>query len=147
MDSFKLTAILKKNKLNDLDKLSAFIFRQLNKKSTVDYHIINNYDSLDNGNNDISNAPCEVNLTEFREDSAAEDEQKEHHPTTLQKPLQEIKINEKINPAEMTSYFPLSINNKLYNIHKQTATRLCTANKIRLSYIRLLRVKPHGKQP
>jgi hypothetical protein len=70
MDSFKLTAILKKNKLNDLDKLSAFVFRQLNKKSTVDYRIITNYDSLDNDNNDISNAPCEVNLTEFSEDSS-----------------------------------------------------------------------------
>jgi hypothetical protein len=53
MDSFKLTEILKKNKLNDLDKISSFVFRQFNTKSTVVYSIINIYDSLDSYDNRI----------------------------------------------------------------------------------------------
>jgi hypothetical protein len=148
MDSLQLTRILKKKKLNDLDELSSFVFRELNKKSTIDNSIINNYDaydSLDDDDNDISNEPCEVNLNEFSEDSSDEDEQEEHL-TTSKQTFEGMKIYEKINPAKITSYFQIFINKKLYYIHKQTAARLLTVNKNRLSSDRLLRVKQTDKQ-
>jgi hypothetical protein len=147
MDCLKLKNILKKNKLNDLDKLSSFIFRELNKKSTVDYSIINNYDAYDSlDDDDMSSEPCEVDLSEFSEDASDEDEQEEHHLTTSKQTFQGMKIYEKVNSAKMTSYFQIFINNKLYYIHKQTAARLLTVNKNRLSSDRLLRVKQAGKQ-
>ncbi len=46
----------------------------------------------------------------------------------------------------MTSYFQVFINNKLYYLHKQTAARLLTVNKNRLSSDRFLLVKQTGKQ-
>jgi hypothetical protein len=44
------------------------------------------------------------------------------------------------------SSFPIFINNKLYYIHQQTAARLLTVNKNRLSSDRLFAVKQTVKQ-
>lgn len=84
MNSSKLPNILNKNKLNDVEKLSSFVFRQLDRKLKVDYSIINNYDaydSLDNDDNDTSDESCEINLNKCSEDSSDKDEQEQHHLT------------------------------------------------------------------
>ncbi|KAF9748556.1 hypothetical protein NGRA_3489 [Nosema granulosis] len=166
MKSLELTEVLKKNKLHDVDTLSSFVFRQLDKKLTVDYSVINSsdaYDSLDdddvnedddddvNGDDDVddndsSSRSKDKNLTECSEDFSDGDDQQEHHLTTSKQTFQGMKIYEKINPTKMTSYFQISINNKRHYIHKQTAARLLTVNKNRLSSDRSLRVEQTSKQ-
>jgi hypothetical protein len=106
MNSSKLTNILNKNKLNDVDKLSSFVFRQLDKKLKVDYSIINNddaYDSLDDDDNDISDESCDINLNKCTEDSSDKDEQEQHHLTMSKQIFQGMNIYKKINPEKMTS--------------------------------------------
>jgi hypothetical protein len=75
---------------------------------------MNNYDSLDDDDNGISNEPCEVNLNEYSKDSSDEDEQEEHHHlTTSKQTFQGMKTYEKINPTKMTSYFQIVIKSSL----------------------------------
>jgi len=106
MNSSKLTNILNKNKLNDVDKLSSFVFRQLDKKLKVDYSIINNddaYDSLYDDDNDTSDESCEINLNKCSEDSSDKDEQEQHHLTMSKQAFQGMNIYKTINPEKMTS--------------------------------------------
>ena len=44
INSLKITELLKKNKLNDLNEVSSCVFRKLDERSTVDYIVINIYD-------------------------------------------------------------------------------------------------------
>ncbi|CAF4296394.1 unnamed protein product, partial [Rotaria sordida] len=61
MNNLLITEILKESNLDDIHKLSSFVFHKLDKRSTVDYSIINNfdaYDSLDDDDDDnIVNEP------------------------------------------------------------------------------------------
>ena len=55
MNDFSLSEKLKKENLNDMKKLSSFVFRRLTKHSTVDYSTINNNNDDDTKkNNTIS---------------------------------------------------------------------------------------------
>ena len=83
MNNFELIKVLKESNLDDLYKLSSFIFHELNKKSPVDHSVINNYDndaydSLDDDDEDnFTNGSSDVELVECDEDLSDEDEHEE----------------------------------------------------------------------
>jgi hypothetical protein len=142
MNNFQMTEILKESDLDDIHKLSSFVFHELDKKSTVDYSIINNYDaydSLDDDDDDdnIINEPDNIDLVEYIEEAPDEHEDEEYNLTTTKQTFYGMKIYEKINSTKINNY---------YYMHKQTATRLLTVNKNHLSSDRRFRVKQTNKQ-
>jgi hypothetical protein len=150
MNNFQLTEILKQSNLNDISKLSSFVFHELNKRSTVDHSVINNhdaYDSLDDDDEDYAtNQSHDIDLVEYSEDSSDEHEEEECNLETTKQTFHGMKIYEKINSTKLNNYFKILINNKHYYMHKQTAARLLTINKNRLSSDRRFRVKQTSKQ-
>ncbi|CAF4214143.1 unnamed protein product, partial [Rotaria magnacalcarata] len=80
MNNLQVTKILKKFNINDMNKLSSFVFLELNKKSTVDYSVISStsssydgYDSLDDDENDNSvDESDDIDLVECMEDLGSE---------------------------------------------------------------------------
>ena len=148
MNSLKITELLKKNKLNDLNEVSSCVFRKLDERSTVDYTVINSYDgydSLDDEEDDYMDGSNEIDCDDLSEDSEEED-QAENHLTTSKQTFEGMRVYERVNPAKINSYFEVFINNKRHYMHKQTAARLLTNNKNRLSSDRLLRVQQTEKQ-
>ena len=154
MNDLNLTETLKTNNLNDLEKLSLFVFRQLSKHSTADNSFISNnnddddeensHDDIDSNNGTVND--CLESDFESSEDTSDEDNQDEYHVTTSRQTFQGMKIYDKINPTRTSHYFQIVINNKQKYIHKQTAARLLTSNKNSLSSDRLLRVQQMNKQ-
>ena len=154
MDSLQVTKILKKFNLNDMNKLSSFVFQELNKKSTVDYSVISStsnsydgYDSLDDDDDTVDESD-DIDLAECMDDSGSEHEceNEEHNIITSNQTFHGMRIYEKINAAKINNYFTININNKPYYMHKQTAARLLTSNKNQLSSDRRFRVKQTSKQ-
>ena len=150
MNSLQITEILKDSNLDDIHTLSSFVFHELDKKSTVDYSIINNYDtydSLDDDDDDnIIDESDDIDLVECIEDSHSEHEHEEYNLTTSKQTFYGMKIYEKINSSKINNYFKIIINNKHYYMHKQTAARLLIVNKNHLSSDRRFRVKQISKQ-
>lgn len=155
MNSLQVAKILKEFNINDMNKLSSFVFRELDKKSTVDYSVISNssydgYDSLDDDDNDdnITNESDDIDLVECMEDlpDEHESENEEDNLITSKQTFHGMRIYEKINPTKINNYFKITINNKPYYMHKQTAARLLTSDKNRLSSDRRFRVKQTNKQ-
>lgn len=149
MNNLKTTELLERNKLNDLNKISFCVFRKLDERSTVDYTAINShdgYDSLDDDEeDDASNELNEIDYDDLSEDSG-EDDQGENHLKTSKQTFEGMRVYEKVNPTKISSYFEIFINNKRHYMHKQTAARLLTTNKNRLSSDRLVRVQQAAKQ-
>ncbi|CAF3724616.1 unnamed protein product [Rotaria sordida] len=150
MNNLLITEILKESNLDDIHKLSSFVFHKLDKRSTVDYSIINNfdaYDSLDDDDNDnIVNEPSNIDLLEYIEESPDEHEHEAYNLTTSKQTFFGMKIYEKINSTKINNYFKIIINHKHYYMHKQTPARLLTVNKNHLSSDRRFRVKHTSKQ-
>ena len=96
MNSLQITEILKDSNLDDIHKLSSFVFHELDKKSTVDYSIINNYDtydSLDDDDDDnIIDKSDDIDLVECIEDSPSEHEHEEYNLTTSKQTFYGMKI-------------------------------------------------------
>lgn len=146
-----MTEILKESNLDDIHKLSSFVFHELDKKSTVDYSIINNYDvydSLDDDHDDdnIINEPANIDLVEYIEESPDEHEHEEYKLTASKQTFYGMKVYEKINSTKINNYFKIMINNKHYYMHKQSAAHLSTVNKNHLSSDRRFRMKQTSKQ-
>ncbi|CAM4788583.1 unnamed protein product [Rotaria magnacalcarata] len=128
MNNLQVTKILKKFNINDMNKLSSFVFLELNKKSTVDYSVISStsssydgYDSLDDDENDNSvDESDDIDLVECMEDlgSEHEGENEEHNIITSKQTFHRMRIYEKINAAKSNNYFKININNKPYYMHK-----------------------------
>ncbi|CAF3303972.1 unnamed protein product [Rotaria sp. Silwood2] len=150
MNNLLITEILKESNLDDIHKLSSFVFHELDKRSTVDYSIINNYDAYDSLDDDdednMVNEPGNIDLLEYIEESPDEHEHEEYNLTTSKQTFYGMKIYEKINSTKINNYFKIIINNKHYYMHKQTAARLLTVNKNHLSSDRRFRVKQTSKQ-
>jgi hypothetical protein len=151
MDCLKLSQILKENDLDDIKKLNSFVFQQLDLKSTIDYCYFNEaelQDSSDDTNNndsqnDIENSETNLELDSYDSD---EDNPDDYHLTTAKETFQGMRIFDKIDPSKRNNYFHIMINNKSKYLHKQTAARLLTTNKNRLSSDRLARVQQTHKQ-
>jgi hypothetical protein len=156
MNSLQVTKILKEFNINDMNKLSSFVFQELNKKSTVDYSVISSnsssydgYDSLDDDDDDNTvDESDDIDLVECTEDLGIEHEceNEEHNIITSKQTFNGMRIYEKINAAKISNYFKININNKPYYMHKQTAAHLLTSNKNHLSSDRRFRVKQTNKQ-
>jgi hypothetical protein len=150
MNNFQLTEILKQSNLNDIHKLSSFVFHELNKRSTVDHSVINNYDAYDSLDDDdednATNQSHDIDLVECSEDSSDEHEEEVCNLETTKQTFHGMKIYEKINSTKLNNYFKVLINGKHYYMHKQTAARLLTINKNHLSSDRRFRVKQTSKQ-
>ena len=102
-------------------------------------------DSLDDDEDDYMDGSNEIDCDDLSEDSEEED-QAENHLTTLKQTFEGMRVYERVNPAKINSYFEVFINDKRHYMHKQTAARLLTNNKNRLSSDRLLRVQQTEKQ-
>lgn len=152
MNSLQVTKILKEFNINDMNKLSSFVFQELDKKSTVNYSVISStssshddYDSLDDDENDNSvDESDDIDLVECMEDLGSEHEK--HNMVTSKQTFHEMRIYEKINAAKINHYFKIYITNQHYYMQKQTAPRLLACNKNHLSSDRCFRVKQTNKQ-
>ncbi|UJR29459.1 hypothetical protein I4U23_010671 [Adineta vaga] len=152
MNNFELIKILKESNLDDVYKLSSFIFHELNKKSPVDHSVINNYDydnydSLDDDDEDnVTNKSYDVALAECDEDSSDEHEEEVCDLETSKQTFRGMKIYSNMKSTKINNYFKIRINDKYYYMHKQTAARLLTINKNHLSSDRRFRVKQTSRQ-
>ncbi|CAF4166344.1 unnamed protein product, partial [Adineta steineri] len=142
MNNFQLIEVLNQSNLNDIYKLNSFVLHELNKKSTVDHSVINNYDD-----NDAINQSHDIDLVKCSEDSSDEQEEAEvYNLETTKQTFHGMKICEKINSIKVNNYSKILINGKHYYMLKQTAARLLTINKNHLSFDRRFRVKQTSKQ-
>jgi hypothetical protein len=66
--------------------------------------------------------------------------------TSSKEEFQGMRVYDQIDPSKRSHYFQIIINYKTKFIHKQTAARLLTANKNRLSSDRRARVQQTSKQ-
>ncbi|CAF1476242.1 unnamed protein product [Rotaria sp. Silwood1] len=151
MDSLQLTKTLKENNLNDFRKLNDFVFQQLTGKLKVDYSYFNEedlQDSLDNDNNSNGEIAVELSETnvEANEYCSDEDEENNYRITSSKEIFQGLRVYDEIDPSKKSHYFPITINYKPKFIHKQTAARLLTIEKNRLSSDRQTRVQQISKQ-
>ncbi|CAF3773251.1 unnamed protein product [Rotaria sp. Silwood1] len=151
MDSLQLTKTLKENNLNGFRKLNDFVFRQLTGKLKVDYSYFNEedlQDSLDNDNNSNGEIAVELSETNVEANEYCSDEDEENnYPITSSKEIfQGMRVYDEIDPSKKSHYFPITINYKPKFIHKQTAARLLTIEKNRLSSDRQTRVQQISKQ-
>jgi hypothetical protein len=147
MDSLQLTKTLKENNLNDFKKLNEFVFQQLTKKSTVDYSYFSEEDLQDN--DDSNDSEINVQLSEENEANeycSDEDEANDYHVISSKETFQGMRVYDQIDPSKKSHYFQITINCKTKFIHKQTAARLLTENKNRLSSDRRTRVQQTSKQ-
>ncbi|CAF1529994.1 unnamed protein product, partial [Rotaria magnacalcarata] len=142
MNELKLTETLKRNELNDLKKLSSFVFQELSERLIVDYSFANDDDVEQNSDDEASDAndntsECSDADYELNEMFFDSDNQNIHNVTTSKETFQGMKIYEHVDPSKMHNYFTTLINNKKTFIHKQTAARLLTKTKNSLSPSRL----------
>ncbi|CAF4293122.1 unnamed protein product [Rotaria magnacalcarata] len=142
MNELKLTETLKRNELNDLKKLSSFVFQELSERLIVDYSFVNDDDVEQNSDDEASDAndntsECSDADYELNEMFFDSDNQNIHNVTTSKETFQGMKIYEHVDPSKMHNYFTTLINNKKTFIHKQTAARLLTKTKNSLSPSRL----------
>lgn len=99
MNNFQITEILKESNLDDIHKLSAFVFQELDKRSTIDRSVINNYDaydSLDDDDDDnIVNEFRKIDSLDYIEESSNEHEHEEYDLTASKQTFYGMKIYEK----------------------------------------------------
>ncbi|CAF1136402.1 unnamed protein product [Adineta steineri] len=119
MGQLNLIELLKKHNLNDMNKLSSFVFEQLSKNSTIDYSVVNNNDDevdSDDADNNINNNYDTTNYnnnnnkhivvdhpeidSEFDEDSSDDDGQNPYHLKVSKQIFQGMRIFDTINPAK-----------------------------------------------
>ncbi|CAF1471806.1 unnamed protein product [Adineta steineri] len=141
MNNFQLIEVLNQSNLNDIYKLSSFALHELNKRSTVDHSVSNNYDAYD-----AIDQSHDIDLVECSEDSSDEQEEEVCNLETTKQTFHGMKICEKINSIKVNNYFKILINGKHYYMLKQTAARRLTINKNHLSFDRHFRVKETSKQ-
>lgn len=151
MNALDISAALEKHELNDFKKLNAFVFKQLTSKSTVDYSYFNEEDLRDeqDENTDIDpNGDDETVQNDFENDDDPTDEEDgdEYQMVTSKETFEGMRIFDKINPSRRSHYFRITINDKPKFLHKQTAVRLLSTTKNRLSSDRALRIQRTRKQ-
>ena len=157
-----LSKILDKNDLNDLNNLSLFILEKKKTSISIDYSSLNNQsldeecsvdESSDSVDDDDDDDDDDDEVSEFGDlnldDSDGSDEDDDNEITRLtstKETFNGMRIYDKINPIKEKNYFKVTINNRVKYINKQTAARLLTINKSRLSSDRLSRVRQMNRQ-
>ncbi|CAF1579088.1 unnamed protein product [Rotaria magnacalcarata] len=117
MNELKLTETLKRNELNDIKKLSSFIFQELSERLIVDYSFVNDDDVEQNSDDEASDAndntsECSDADYESNEMFFDNDNQNIHNVITSKETFQGMKIYEHVDPSKMHNYFTTLINNK-----------------------------------
>ena len=149
----QLTEILREGRLTGLDKMSAFVFQRLSKTSKATRIPAMNEPRDDVATSDESTSEEDASAGEITEsDGDVSDDTSDlidedpHGIITKKQSFQGMKIYDHVSPSEINHYFKIDINSKTRYIHKQTAARLLTTRKHRLSSDRVSRVKQANKQ-
>jgi hypothetical protein len=143
-----ITALLKKHQIYKLEKLSQFMFHELNSKSKVSDSLtgtINYDDDMSSGSDDCEyeNSDDEENNNssgDEDEDAASDNDENAERIQSTKTIFSGTRIKDKINPDLANSYFKLKINDTTKFLHKQSAVWLLTDKNHRLSTDRLSRV-------
>ena len=144
MNYLQLSEILKENNLDDIEKLSSFVFHQLDAKTRVDYCYFNEIDLQDSTDD---NESSEVGVEGCNFDDDDDDTPDDYHSqVTSKETFHGMKIFDKIDPTKKNNYFRIIINKKIKYLHKQTAARRLTTGKNCFSSDRLTRVQQTNKQ-
>jgi hypothetical protein len=86
---------------------------------------------------DASASPITGRDTDLNDDTSDMNDEDPHSILTKKQSFQGMKIYDRVDPSEINHYFEIEINSKTRYIHKQTAARLLTTKKHRLSSDRL----------
>lgn len=142
-----ITEVLRKNGLDDLESLSFYVLEKKKRSITIDYFSLNS--QLDDESSDDDSSDHDDTIDEHHDcgaDVSDDDADENTHLTTSKQTFNGMRIYDEINPAKSANYFEVLINGKRKFINKQTAARLLTVNKNRLSSDRLSRVQQADKQ-
>ena len=155
-ENLGISRLLKKHRIYELEQLSKFVFSELNSTSkTFDNSaatINNNNDDNNNSgggdseseNNDSENNDMDNNSDNTDDDNIFDDEDNESIQSTRTN-FSGIRIQDKISPDSINSYFKLKVNNTTKYLHKQSALWLLAEKTDRPSIDRLSRVMESSK--
>ncbi|CAF4342676.1 unnamed protein product, partial [Didymodactylos carnosus] len=149
IENLGITASLKKQQTYTLEKLSKFIFNELNSKSKVydnltgtihdDDDMSSESDDCEHENNDDEDNNNNITIDED-EDAASDNDENVERVQSIKTIFSETRIKDKINPDLTNSYFKVKIIDTMKFLHKQSAVWLLTHKNDRLSTDRLSRV-------
>ncbi|CAF4316655.1 unnamed protein product, partial [Rotaria sp. Silwood2] len=149
IENLGIATSLKKHQIYKLEKLSKFMFNELNSKSRVSDSLTgtinidddmssesddNEYENNNGEDNDYNNSSDED------EDAASDNEENVERIQSVKTIFSGTRIKDKINPDLANSYFRVKINDTTKFLHKQSAVWLLTDKNDRLSTDRLSRV-------
>ncbi|CAF4647479.1 unnamed protein product, partial [Didymodactylos carnosus] len=142
IENLGITALLKKQQIYKLEKLSKFIFNELNSKSKVydnltgtihdDNDMSSESDDCEYENNDDENNDNNIS-TDGDEDAASDNDENVERLQSIKTMFSGTRIKDKINPDLANSYFKVKINDTMKFLHKQSAVWLLTDKNDRLS--------------
>ena len=150
--NYPRTKALEKNDLDDLNSLSSFLLEKKKRFIITDHSSLNSQlldeDSSEDESSDYDdlNEECHDFGSDDSDNSADEESTQNDRLTTSKQTFSGMRIYDTINPSNQAHYFKVSINDEIKYINKQTAARLLTINKNRLSSDRLSRVRDMNKQ-
>jgi hypothetical protein len=142
----QLTEVLREGRLNGLSKMSAFVFQRLSKTSKATRIPAVNDPDDEGETSDDSTTDDDASASQLTGSDTDPTDEDPHSIVTKKQSFQGMRIYDHVNPSEINQYLEIDINNKSKYIHKQTAARLLTTKKHRLSSDRLSRVKQANKQ-
>lgn len=154
LNSFSMLKILEKNNIHDLHSLNSYVLKEREKSLQVDYSTLDKTFSYDGSDDNDDNSDEEHEIDDFDDcDSIGSDfntgddtiDQNNRLETTKQT-FNGMRIYDQIHPTQENNHFEVSINGTKKFINKQTAARLLTVNKYRLSSDRLSRVQQSKRQ-
>ncbi|CAF1536566.1 unnamed protein product [Adineta ricciae] len=146
MNALQISSMLEKHNLNDFDNLNAFVFKQLNEKSTVDYSYFDECDLHDTfdesitANTDSTDETMQTNLEDAINCGDCYDSN-DYRLVASKDTYQGMRIFDQIDPSKKSHYFQVKISDKIKFMHKQTAARLLITTKSCLSSDRLSRIQ------
>ena len=145
---------LEKNGINDLPSLSSYVLEERKKSLQIDYSTLGNQVDDDGSADDDSD---DENVTENFDsidpegnDYATDDHDDKVDPNdrlnTTKQVFNGMRIYDQIPVSQESHYFEVLINGVNKYVNKQTAARLLTVDKCRLSSDRLSRVQQSTRQ-
>ncbi|CAM4810979.1 unnamed protein product [Rotaria magnacalcarata] len=160
LEGLDILNLLAEKHVLELKPLSEYLFRQLNSNSqkhnyssqisNIDDEVFKSDDDNDEDGDDTTN---DLSMNEGNDDSSInndyteEDEQNNTQDliNTTKKDLSGVKVADKVEPHIEHTYFKVKLNHDTKFLHKQTACRLLTEEKSKLSNDRLLCVQQVNK--
>ncbi|CAF1513074.1 unnamed protein product [Rotaria sp. Silwood1] len=153
IENLGIATLLINHQIYKLEKLSKFMFNELNSKSRVSDSLTGTINVDDDMNSESDDCEYEnsddedndYNNSDEDEDVASDNEENAESVQSIKTIFSGTRIKDKINPDLANSYFKVKINDTTKFLHKQSAVWLLTDKNDRLSTDRLSRVMEGSK--